>query len=143
MNFNNHITKFENFLEKEVKNSNLVVSLSNGVTVYKDFSVRLSKKGDYILSRSHGSILDKFNLKTSALLAAKMYESNDFSKLAELKILDNLYQKNYLESVFYKTRYKNSKNSESSDLYLARLSTLDSKIEYAKHQIASKFRALF
>jgi hypothetical protein len=137
------VNKIEEFLEKEIKNAALVVNLPNGIAVYKDFAVKLSKKGDYVLSRSSGVFLDSFNLKTSALLAAKMYESGDFKKLAELKILDNIYQKNYLERGFYKKRYHQSTDSDNSDLYLARLSTLDSKIEYAQHQIASKFRALF
>jgi hypothetical protein len=137
------VNKIEEFLEKEIKSAALVVTLDNGVSVYKDFVVKLSKSGNYTLSRSSGIELEKFNLKTTALLAAKMYESGNFKRLAELKILDNIYQKNYLERAFYNKRYRQSSNSENSDLYLARLSTVESKIEYAKHQIASSFRALF
>ena len=143
MNFKAQADKLEEFLGQELSNTNLVLNLTDKITVYKNFKIKLSKKGDYALYRISGFELDRFNLKTTALLAAKMYDKNNFPGIAELKILDHIYYKNFLELAFFKHKYNKSKTIEQLDLYLARISVAESKVHYAKLQIANKFRVLF
>ena len=143
MNFKKHAKKLELFLELEIDSIPAIAYLPSGSILFDKFKISSTKTGSWKLFRFGGSFLDEFNLKTVALLAAKMYSSDNIAGVIQLKILDNMYYKHVSEKDALDIRYNKSKTQEQADMYLARISVSESKIEYAKQQISSKFRRSF
>ncbi len=143
MNFKLQAKQLEKFLEEEFENKQPLALLPNGSVAYKSFLVRQTKKKDWQLTRVNGLLLDTFHIKSCAIMAAKLYGSSNFNKYSELKVLDQLYFKNHVDSEFFKERYNTTKDSEKRDLYLARFLQSERHANYAKEQIASRFKMMF
>ncbi len=143
MNFKKHAQRLEDYLEDEVKKELPVALMQDGSLVYKSFRIKKNKKGLWNLYRIGGNLIDSFNLKACALMAAKCYSYNRLSAYNEVKILDNVYQNNINDSLIFKYRYNTSKDVEKRDLALWRWEVTDSRAKRTKHQIASKFNTMF
>ena len=143
MNFKRQAEQLEKFLEEEFKNKQPLALLDNGAIAYGNTLIKQNKRKEWQISRAKGSVLDKFNTKSSAIIAAKLYNSNNFTKYSELKVLDQLFFKNFVDSEIYKTKFKTTKDNEKRDLYLARFLESEQHAKYAKQQIASRFKMLF
>jgi hypothetical protein len=143
MNFKKQAKQLEHFLEEEFKQKTPLALLPNGNIAYGNFLIKQNKLKEWQLCRPGGFILDTFNVKSCAIIAARLYGSNSFSKYSELKILDQLYYKNYSDSEVFKKRYNTTKDYEKRDLYLARFIYSEQYATYAKEQIASRFKMLF
>jgi hypothetical protein len=143
MNFKKQARQLETFLEEEFKSKLPIALLPDGSLAYNNFIVKRNKAQQWQLSRPKGSALDLFNVKSCAIIAAKLYGRNAFSKYAELKILDELYHKNHTDALAFKERYQTTKDLDKRDVYVARYIQSKQNAEYAKAQISSKFKMLF
>lgn len=143
MNFKYQAEKLENFLEENFQKNIPVAVLSNGNLVYKNFVIKKNSQDKWELIRFKGNKLDTFNLKTCAILGAKFYNVNNFSRYNELKILDSFYFKHQIDSEIYKKRYDQTQDLALKDMFMARLSESKQQADYAKEKIISKFKALF
>jgi hypothetical protein len=143
MNFKRQADKLESFLREELDSKPPVAVLDNGALIYKDFVIKQNKKEIWCLYRAKGYLLDTFNLKATSLMAAKLYSTNNFPLYNEVKILDSFYTKHHTDAVIFKHLYKKTSDVELRDLYITRFEVSKSKSDYAKQQIASKFKALF
>lgn len=143
MNFKKQARKLETFLDEEFKNCLPIALLADGSMAYNGFVVKRNKLEQWQLARARGLPLDTFNVKSCAIIAAKLYGAGRFEKYSELKILDNLYHKNHTDAVIFKQRYTTTKDLDKRDLYVARYIDAEQHADYAKAQIASKFKMLF
>lgn len=143
MNFKKPAEKLEQFLKEELQNKLPLVLLSNGSLVLEKFVIKQTKDNSWSLARIKGDCLDKFNTRSSAIMAAKLYSSNNFVKYSEIKILDQFYYKHQIDSEIFKLRHKTTKDLEKKDLYLARFLEAKQNADYAKSQIASRFKMMF
>jgi hypothetical protein len=143
MNFKKQARQLETFLEEEFKNKLPIALLPDGSLAYNGFIVKRDKQEQWQLNRVKGLPLDTFNVKSCAIIAAKLYGAGRFEKYSELKILDNLYHKNHTDAVTFKQRYTTTKDLDKRDLYVARYIDAEHHANYAKAQIASKFKMLF
>ena len=143
MNFKKHAHQLETFLEEEFKQKLPIALLPDGALAYNGFVVKKNKKDQWQLSRAKGLPFDTFNVKSCAIIAAKLYGASRFEKYSELKILDDLYHKNHTDAVTFKQRYTTTKDLDKRDLYVARYINAEQHANYAKSQIASKFKMLF
>jgi hypothetical protein len=143
MNFKRQANKLELFLKEELDSRPPVAILENGSLAYKDFIIKQNKKEIWCLYRAKGFLIDKFSLKATSLMAAKLYSLNNFSLYNEIKILDSFYIKHHTDAVIFKHLCNKTKDTELKDLYITRFELSKSKSDYAKQQIANKFKALF
>lgn len=143
MNFKQQARQLEKFLEEEFEQKLPLALLPNGSIAYGQFIIKQNKKKEWLLSRANGLLLDTFNVKSCAIMAAKIYGSNNFNKYSELKVLDQLFFKNHTDSEFFKERYTTTKDTDRRDLYLARFIQSKQYADYAKQQIASRFKLMF
>ena len=143
MNFKKHADQLETFLEEEFKQKLPIALLPNGALAYNGFIVKKNKTDQWQLSRPKGLPFDTFNVKSCAIIAAKLYGANRYEKYSELKILDELYHKNYTDAVTFKQKYTTTKDLDKRDLYIARYINAEQHANYAKSQISSKFKMLF
>jgi hypothetical protein len=143
MNFKKQARQLETFLEEEFKQKLPIALLPDGSLAYNSFIVKRNKQDQWQLSRAKGLPLDTFNVKSCAIIAAKLYGASRFEKYSELKLLDELYHKNHTDAVVFKERYSTTKDNDKRDLYIARYVNAEQHADYAKAQIASKFKMLF
>lgn len=143
MNFKNHAVKLEEFLDDELSVKIPILEISKTKIIYKNFKIKQNKNGVWKIYRNNNDALDSFNLKSTALIATKYYSTNNLAAVISIKVLDELYQKNISEFDMFKNRLQNATTIEQMDRYIARLSVAESKYEYAKQQIISKFRTTF
>jgi hypothetical protein len=143
MNFKKQARQLETFLDEEFKSKLPIALLADGSLAYNGFIVKKNKQEQWQLSRAKGLPFDTFNVKSCAIIAAKLYGAGRFEKYSELKILDDSYHKNNTDAVNFKQRYTAAKDLDKRDLYVARYVNAEQHANYAKAQIASKFKMLF
>jgi hypothetical protein len=143
MNFKKQAERLENFLEEEFKKELPIALLSDGSLVYADFRIKRNKQGSWNLYRLKGFLVDKFNLKACALMAAKHYTNNKLTAYNEIKQLDSRYQQNATDATIFKHRYTTVKDLDRRDLALWRWELTDSRARRTKVEIAAKFKSMF
>ena len=80
MNFKKQARQLEQFLEEEFKKTIPIALLPDGSLAYKDFIIKKNKTDQWQISRARGLPLDTFNIKTCAVIAARLYGSNKFER---------------------------------------------------------------
>jgi len=143
MNFKKQAEKLEYFLEEEFKKELPIALLNDGSLVYARFRIKRNKQGSWNLYRLGGFLIDKFNLKACALMAAKHYSNNKLNSYNEIKQLDNNYQQNATDAVIFKYRYNTVKDLDRRDLALWRWELTESRAKQTKTEIAAKFKSMF
>lgn len=142
MNFKKQAEKLERFLENEFTKKIPIVILPNKDLVYKRFKVS-KRKNLWEFRHISGDLIDTFNLKVTALLAAKFYDVSRFDRYNEVKNLDTGYWNNSLDSVRFRQRYTESKDISKKELYASRWIVTNIRAEKYKEQISVLFRNTF
>ena len=143
MNFKRTAEKLEQFLEEELTKKPPITLLPDGSLAYNNFIIKKNSKQQWDLKRPGGNVLDSFNLKSTAISAAKFYGNNNFKYYNEIKILDSVYAKNIEDADRFKVRYQTTKDIELRDLYIARHVEARANADYAKKQIVKQFKTVF
>ena len=143
MNFKRTAEKLEQFLEEELTKKPPIALLPDGSLAYNNFIIKKNSKQQWDLKRPGGNVLDSFNLKSTAISAAKFYGNNNFKYYNEIKILDSVYAKNIEDADRFKVRYQTTKDIELRDLYIARHVEARANADYAKKQIVKQFKTVF
>jgi hypothetical protein len=143
MNFKKQAEKLENFLEEEFKKELPIALLNDGSLVYAGFRIKPNNQGTWNLLRVGGYLVDRFNLKACALMAAKYFSINKLTAYNEIKQLDSSYQQNATDATIFKHRYITVKDLDRRDLALWRWELTDSRARQAKTKIAAKFKSMF
>lgn len=143
MNFKQQARELEDFIKENFEKNNPIALLPNGNLAYKEFIIRKNRQDKWELVRVKGNILDTFNLKSCAVLGAKFYYTNNFSRYNEIKMLDSFYFKHQIDSDIYKIKYDKTKDVGLKDMFMARFCESKRHANYARKEITSKFKALF
>jgi len=143
MNFKKQAEKLENFLEEEFKKELPIALLNDGSLVYAGFRIKRNNQGTWNLLRVGGYLVDRFNLKACALMAAKYFSINKLTAYNEIKQLDSSYQQNATDATIFKHRYITVKDLDRRDLALWRWELTDFRARQAKTKIAAKFKSMF
>ena len=143
MNYKKQAEKLERFLEDEFSKKIPIIVLPNNDLIYKRFRIHKNKAGSWEFRHISGDLIDKFNLKATAVLAAKFYNNSRFDKYNEIKNLDTGYWNNSLDSVRFKNRLNDTAQVEKKQLYAARYSVTASRASRYKEEISTIFRNNF
>lgn len=139
MNYTKQAEKLERFLEDEFTKKIPIVVLPNKDLVYKRFKIHKNKVGNWEFRHITGDIIDKFNLKVTAVLAAKFYGNSRFDRYNEIKNLDTGYWNNSVDALRFKKRLSTADHIEKKELYASRYIVTASRAERYKAQISAIF----
>ena len=143
MNLKKQSKQLEEFLDDEFKRKPPIAVLPNGNLAYKECVVKKNKDKMWQVYHSGRQILDAFNLKVCAIMAAKLYSNQSLRNYHEIRNLDSLYQNSKTDADRFSHRCKTVKDYARKDTYAARLIEADSRVQYAKSQIRIQFKMLF
>lgn len=143
MNFKKQAEKLEKYLKEEFSKELPVALMPDGSIVYKNYRIKQTKSKNWNLYRVGGNLVDTFNLKACALMAAKLYSINQLSSYNEVKGLDNSYQKNALDAAIFKHRYQTASDPVRKDVVLWRWELSNARAENFKLRISQKFKTMF
>lgn len=143
MNFKKQAEKLERFLDDEFKSKIPLIVLPDKSLIYKRFKIKQGKLGGWDLHHISGDKIDHFNLKATAVLAAKHYYCNQFQVYNKIKHLDTGYWTNSIDTTVFKKRYLEAKTLEKQDIYLSRWELTRLRSENYKNEIASMFKNSF
>ena len=133
-----HISSdLENMLTEIMHKTGMFAPVSKHHIKYKNFSIIKQDKGWMVL-KDRQKIADTF-LKVSAFALCKLYEKNQSKHIDETKKLDSVFQKNYIDSLFYKHTLKTSKDPIKLDNALWRYEISSTKAKDAKQKIDKTF----
>ena len=139
MNYKKQAEKLERFLEDEFTKKIPIVILPNKDLLYKRFKIHKNNVGNWEFRHITGDIIDKFNLKATAVLAAKFYDNSRFDRYNEVKNLDTGYWNNSVDALRFKKRLTGTEQVEKKELYAARYIVTASRAERYKAQISTIF----
>jgi hypothetical protein len=143
MNFKKQASTLKTFLDEEFKTRTPLLVLDNKQLLYKNFKIKESKSKKWTIRFLAGHTIDGFYLKTSAAIAAKYYDSGNFKKLNELKLLDFQYWQSASDEEIFKHKIKITKDLDKLDIYVARWELASAKSKLYKQQIIDLFRLAF
>jgi hypothetical protein len=78
-------------------------------------------------------------LKVSAFAICKAHELGSKSKIKEILKYDNVFEKNYLDSLVFKHTIVNSADCDIKQTAICRFELVQSKAKYAKHKLDNLF----
>jgi hypothetical protein len=137
--------KLEKFLE-DVNDMMPLTILPDGSVAYKNYIIKKNKDASWSLSRIQNQskiLIEVFNLKSSALLAANYHRTNRIDLLIETKILDEHYWVNYNDHLTFKELYKKTKDLVKRDLYLWRGELTRDRADFYRNKISNAFATAF
>lgn len=144
MNIANQAERLEKFLEEEFTKKLPILVLPDKSILYKEFRIKQNKHQVWDLrwARTNDKI-DSFHTKTSALLAAKFYQANNYARYNEVKHLDLSYWSNSVDAVFFKTRLNTTRDCELKDLFICRRDLAFQRCKSAQIKITQMFKYNF
>ena len=144
MNVKQKAAQLEKFLEEEITKNIPIVVLSDKSLVYKQYKIKENKKGLWDLVHvKTGDFIDNFRVKSTALLAAKFYDKNQFNKYSEIKHLDLKCWNNTIDSTVFKYKLETAKDLDRKDLFRCRFELSNSRAKFCKEEISRLFKAHF
>jgi hypothetical protein len=145
MNIKRAATKLVKLYE-EAKDALPLIPLSNGAVGYKNYVIKQDHRGGWSVYQSRGKrleFIDRFNLKSSACMAAKHYNYNNIMGTKEIHMIDSGYWNNHVDSEIFKQRYKTTKDPDRRDLFLWRWEITDQRAKFYKSKITTAFTHAF
>jgi hypothetical protein len=145
MNIKKAATKLAKLYEEEKGNLPLM-PLDNGAVGYKNYIIKKDKQGSWAVYQNLGTklrFLDKFNLKSSACMAAKFYDRNNINGTYDIRDLDNGYWSNQVDSEIFKYYFDRTKDPEKRDIFLWRWELTSQRAKFYKDKITSAFKVTF
>lgn len=131
-------------VKKEMGDAIPISVLPDKSLVYKNYRIKKNKNGDYALKQLKGTdSIAEFSTKSAALLAAKFYSINNFSRFNQVLDLDSKYIFNRTDSEIFKIKMKQTKDTDRQDLFLWRCELAEQRASYYQHEILRMFKTYF
>lgn len=143
MKFKRQARQIENFLEEEFNKKVPLLVLPNNNIAYKSFKIRKNNQGIWELRDAANDLINTFRLRATAVLAAKYYDSIDFRKYNEIKVIDTQYWNSAVDSGIFKYRYDHATEQDKRDLYLSRWEITNQRAKFYREEITRKFKSTF
>jgi hypothetical protein len=131
---------------EEIKEAFPLYLNKDGSVRYENYEIKKTANVGWKLTRSYGcfsSDLGVFNLRSSALLAAKFHKFNQIKHMLDISMLDQSYWKHYSDSMIFDHLYNKSSDRDRKQLYLWRLGESRSRSLFFKKKIYDKFHSVF
>lgn len=130
---------------EEELNKSLPISIQpDGSIVYKNYYVKqIGNQNWGLYNLASKNLIEQFYLKTSALMAAKLYNAVQLEKYFEVKRLDNRYWANYSDSIIYRYNMKTSKDFDKYQVLLTRYEHSAFLSGHYKEEISRMFKWSF
>jgi len=128
----------------EIASNHMFVNLDKNTLKYKQFVVEKRQgiwSSYYILKGKKIKISETF-LKVSALAVCKLHEKKKNKSIEEIVKKDRLFEKNYIDSVYYKNTFKRTRDQLLKDTALWRYEISHGKAKSAKQYIDKEFYSL-
>lgn len=129
------VNKFENFLADELLTNSPLIVLNKGAVIFKKYRITATKHGCWDLARIDGDRIHTFNLKSTAIIAAKYCNAKALNKIEELKLLDTDYWSNISAASCYKHSIKVTTDDIKKSILLSRLDIAVSRAKFFKNEI--------
>lgn len=121
-----------------------ITVLPNEDIVYGDYLIKKTNSRVWELYNiSNHFLLSKFYLRSCALLAAHYYEQYMFTSYHEVKLFDREYNKNKVDSIFFKHHLKETKDFDQKVILLNRLECSEEGVERYRRKISMLFNRAF
>lgn len=143
MNIKKQAQKLEQLLEDELKTKVPLLPLKDGSIVYKTYKIKKDNNNNWNLMHFRGDLVDTFNLKASAILAAKYYNNNQLTNYNHIKNLDVKYWTNSNDAYIFSKKFKNIKDITKKMIYVSRYELTNSRAANCKQEIISLFKHNF
>jgi len=137
------VKELKKYVEQELDRSLPVTVLPDNSLAYKKFRIKREQDKwnlSYIKSQD---VIDSFYTKSSALLAAKFYEHNNFNLYVGIKDLDRKYYYNNVDIDIYKEQIKRTQDPIKREILYNRYDLSEHRSRLFKEQIASEFKTHF
>lgn len=131
-------------LEEDFHTSLPITIRRDGSITYKDYYIKQDSDKNWVLyyTKSNDQI-DKFFLKTCALLAAKSHWKVDIAKFNSIKQLDGRYWTTHIETQVYQNAMKKAVEYERYQILLNKLELSKDKEVKFKDEISTMFKWSF
>ena len=144
MNLSYKARQLEQMFKQDVSNLLPVTVLADKSIVYKKYRIVRNKLGIFELRYvKTGDLIDKFRTKSSALLAAKFYDKDNFTRYNEVVSLDTRYYINLTDSEIFRHKVKTTKDLERRDLFQWRFELTEQRAKSYKDEITRLFKTHF
>lgn len=139
-----HGKRLEDYLDKELRKSSLLVDLPTGGTAYSNYLIKKNRATSrWEIFTSTRKIDQDFQLRSAALLTARYLKSNHLAKVNEMIALDTNYANNLHDASLFHYRYLHATDLVKRDIFLWRYEYTVKKVDYFKAEIAKSFRLVF
>lgn len=143
MNFNRHARRIEEFLEEEFRKKVPLIELPNKNLVYKNYIIKQNKQGNWCFTRKNTAPIDEFKIKTTAAIAAKLYDDKNFAQYNKIRRLDRQYWNNSIDAKIFKHKYENTVHIDKKELYFCRYNLAENRARQFKNEISRLFKLEF
>jgi hypothetical protein len=137
------VKELKKYVEQEVDRSLPVTVLPDNSLAYKKFRIKREQDKWNLRYIKSQDIIDSFYTKSSALLAAKFYEHNNFNLYVGIKDLDRKYYYNNVDIDIYKEQIKRTQDPIKREILYNRYDLSEHRSRLFKEQIASEFKTHF
>jgi hypothetical protein len=137
--------KLQDIIAEEFKTSLPITILPDNSVVYKRYRIKQSKVGYFNLHFKglDNESIDRFNLKVSALIAAKNHDRCKLDTYNKIKELDRKYWNNFADAKYFQHMIKATKDTEKQDILASRLDQSTELARLYKQEITALFRMSF
>lgn len=130
--------------EEELKKSLPIAVHPNGVITYEDYAIMKLPNDTWGLYNVHSKILvDKYHLRTCAIMCAKAYSRTDLKRFFEIKQLDNKYWSNFSDNQIYRTNIVKTPDFSRYLILLNKLEYSQEKADFYRSEISRMFKYTF
>ena len=137
------VKELKKYVEQELDRSLPVTVLPDNSLAYKKFRIKREQDRWNLRYIKSQDIIDSFYTKSSALLAAKFYEHNNFNLYVGIKDLDRKYYYNNVDIDIYKEQIKRTQDPIKREILYNRYDLSEHRSRLFKEQISSEFKTHF
>ena len=137
--------KLQDFIAEEFKTSLPITILPDNSVVYKRYRIKQSKVGYFNLHFKglNNESIDRFNLKVSALIAAKNHDRCRLDTYNKIKELDRKYWNNFADAKYFQHKRKITKDFEKFEILTSRYDISSKRAVDYRDKITRMFRSTF
>lgn len=135
----------DHLLHEIVVKNGIFVPINKDLIKYKNYTMKRTEDREWLVWKTVNNkkhFISKVCLKVSAFAICKLDERRNNAKIAEVESYDKIFQKNYIDSLFYKKTFQTTQNEISRDNALWRYEIASSQAQLHKKKIDAIFYAL-
>jgi hypothetical protein len=133
--------ELESMLSQAVINTGLFIPVSKTSIRYKNYLISRQKDNSWNIYTKNQLIASTF-LKISAFAVCTMHEKKMLARVREVLLDDKLFEKNYIDSIFFKRTFKSTRDDITKDTAFWRYEIVNFTARVSKERIDKAFYSL-